>query len=78
MMAAWGMHLDFPPDVAGGALFPYLESMADQSFGLVIGIGGADVIIRGMAGLIKAKGGEIRLKSSVARIESDASGATGV
>ena len=25
MMAAWGMHLDFPPDVAGGALFPYLE-----------------------------------------------------
>src|SRR6185437_7155534 len=37
MMAAWGMHLDFPPDVAGGALFPYLESMADQSFGMVIG-----------------------------------------
>ena len=24
-LAAWGMHLDFPPDVAGGALFPYLE-----------------------------------------------------
>ena len=22
MMAAWGLHLDFPPDVAGGALFP--------------------------------------------------------
>jgi phytoene dehydrogenase-like protein len=22
MMAAWGMHLDFPPDVAGGALYP--------------------------------------------------------
>ena len=22
MMAAWGMHLDFPPDVAGGALSP--------------------------------------------------------
>ena len=25
MMAAWGLHLDFAPDVAGGALFPYLE-----------------------------------------------------
>ena len=79
MMAAWGMHLDFPPDVAGGALFPYLESMADQAFGMVIGAGGADVIIRAMTGVIKAKGGEIRLNSPVARIESDASGgATGV
>jgi hypothetical protein len=29
MMAVWGMHLDFAPDVAGGALFPYLESMAN-------------------------------------------------
>jgi phytoene dehydrogenase-like protein len=78
MMAAWGMHLDFPPDVAGGALFPYLESMADQAFGLVIGAGGAAVIIRAMTGLIRAKGGEIRLKSPVAGIESDATGATGV
>ena len=61
MMAAWGMHLDFPPEAAGGALFPYLESMANQAFGMVIGAGGADVIIRAMTGLIKAKGGEIRL-----------------
>ena len=78
MMAAWGMHLDFPPEAAGGALFPYLESMANQAFGMVIGAGGADVIIRAMTGLIKAKGGEVRLNSPVARIESDASGATGV
>src|ERR1700722_13731628 len=78
MMAAWGMHLDFPPEAAGGALFPYLESMANQAFGMVIGAGGADIIIRAMAGLIKAKGGEIRLNSAVTKIESDASGATGV
>jgi phytoene dehydrogenase-like protein len=78
MMAAWGMHLDFPPEAAGGALFPYLESMANQAFGMVIGAGGADVIIRAMTGLIKAKGGEIRLNSPVRGIESDASGATGV
>ncbi len=78
MMAAWGMHLDFPPEAAGGALFPYLESMANQAFGMVIGAGGADVIIRAMTGLIKAKGGEIRLNSPVARIESEAGGVTGV
>src|SRR5438477_3333910 len=33
-LAAWGLHLDFSPDIAGGALFPYLEAMADQSFGM--------------------------------------------
>ena len=68
MMAAWGMHLDFPPEAAGGALFPYLKSMANQAFGMVIGAGGADVIIRAMTGVIKAKGGEMRLKSPVARM----------
>ena len=39
MLAIWGMHLDFSPDCAGGALFPYLESMADQAFGMAIGRG---------------------------------------
>lgn len=29
-LRAWGMHLDFAPDVAGGAMFPYLEGMAGQ------------------------------------------------
>ena len=75
MMAAWGMHLDFPPDAAGGALFPYLESMANQAFGMVIGRGGADAIVKAMTGLIKAKGGEIRLNSPVAKIEAAAGGA---
>ena len=62
MMAAWGMHLDFPPDAAGGALFSYLELMANQAFGMVIGAGGADAVVKAMTGLIKAKGGEIRLE----------------
>ena len=37
MMSAWAMHLDFAPDIAGGALFAYLESMASQSFGMALG-----------------------------------------
>ncbi len=32
MMAAWGMHLDFPPEAAGGALFPYLEFDGEPGF----------------------------------------------
>lgn len=78
MMAAWGLHLDFAPEVAGGALFPYIESMANQSFGMVIGQGGADTIIRAMTGLLKAKGGELLLGSPVDRIETESGTARGV
>jgi phytoene dehydrogenase-like protein len=78
MMAAWGMHLDFPPDVAGGALFPYLESMANQAFGMVIGRGGADTIITAMTGVLKASGGELLLGTAVERIETDAGAASSV
>lgn len=78
MMAAWGMHLDFPPDIAGGALFPYLESMANQAFGMVIGKGGADTIIKAMTGVVRARGGEIRLNAPVAAIEMSGGRATGV
>jgi phytoene dehydrogenase-like protein len=68
MMAIWGMHLDFSPDCAGGALFPYLESMANQSFGMALGQGGAAAIITAMAGAIAAAGGEIRLGAPMKNI----------
>jgi phytoene dehydrogenase-like protein len=69
MMAAWGLHLDFPPDAAGGAMFPYLETMTNQAFGMVIGSGGADTIIKAMVGLLEAKGGQIILNAAVQSIE---------
>jgi len=68
MMAAWGMHLDFAPDVAGGALFAYLESMAEQSFGMLIGRGGADTIVSGLVRAITAAGGDVRLSAEVSAI----------
>jgi phytoene dehydrogenase-like protein len=77
-IAAWGMHLDFAPDVAGGALFPYLESMATQSFGMALGKGGADVMIKAMLGLLRELGGEVHLNAEVARIDSANGRASGV
>lgn len=77
-LAAWGLHLDFPPDVAGGALFPYLESMADQAFGMVIGQGGADMMIRAMTGYLKVLGGEIHLDAPVAEIVQSSGSASGI
>ncbi len=67
-MAAWGMHLDFPPDIAGGALFPYLESMANQSFGMVIGAGGADTMIKAMLARLSELGGSVRFNADVAEV----------
>jgi phytoene dehydrogenase-like protein len=78
MMAAWGMHLDFPPDGAGGALLPYLESMADQRVGMVIGQGGADTIITALVGSLRSLGGELHLGRAVERIETSGDKATGV
>jgi phytoene dehydrogenase-like protein len=77
-MAAWGMHLDFSPDVAGGALFPYLESMANQSFGMALGKGGADTIVKAMVRSIETAGGEVRLGADVEQILIEDGRAKGV
>jgi phytoene dehydrogenase-like protein len=45
---------------------------------MVIGAGGADTIIKAMAGVIVARGGEIRLNAPVVEIETTGSAATGV
>lgn len=77
-LAAWGMHLDFPPDAAGGALFPYLESMANQAFGMVIGKGGADTMIKAMTGYLARLGCDIHVNAPVKEIMMEQGAASGV
>lgn len=77
-LGAWGMHLDFAPDIAGGAMFPYLEAMANQSFGMVLGRGGADTIIRAMVGMIEARGGQVECGSEVTQVLTAGGRASGV
>lgn len=78
MLGAWGMHLDYAPDVAGGALFPYLEAMADQAYGMALGKGGADTIIRAMVTVIESLGGEVVTGAEAVRVISDGGKASGV
>lgn len=78
MLGAWGMHLDFAPDVAGGGLFPYLEGMAGQAFGMALGKGGADTIIRAMVAAIEARGGRVETGATVSRILHEGDRAVGV
>ena len=72
------MHLDFSPDIAGGALFPYLEGMANQSFGMVIGKGGADTIIKAMVGMADGTRRRDHPGAEVAEITVAGGKATGI
>lgn len=78
MLAAWGMHLDFAPDTAGGALFPYLEGMAGQAFGMVLGKGGSQAVTNAMVAAIRDRGGVVECNAPVARILHEGGSATGV
>lgn len=69
MLGAWGMHLDYAPDSAGGALFPYLEGMAGQAFGMALGQGGADTVTRALVKAIEARGGHVECGVEVTGIE---------
>jgi phytoene dehydrogenase-like protein len=77
-LAAWGMHLDAAPDILGGAVFPYLESLASQSFGMVIGKGGADTIMRAMKGMMEASGGKVFPGAEVVEFTTSGGKALGV
>ncbi len=77
-LATWGMHLDFAPDIAGGAVFPYLESMANQSFGMVLGKGGADTMIRALETMLREAGGKLFTDAEVTEITTADGRATGI
>lgn len=78
LCAVWGMHLDFPPDVAGGALFPFLETFADSANGMVLGKGGARTMIDAQVSLLESLGGQIKLSTEVKQITLKGRRATGV
>lgn len=77
-LAPWAMHLDFPPDASGGALFPYLEAMADQAFGMALGRGGSSSLADALAGAFASLGGVARSGARVTKVETAAGRAVAV
>lgn len=71
LVATWGMHLDFGPDVSGGAMFPFLEVFADMEFGMSVVEGGASRMPEALAGLLREYGGEVRTDAEVSHILAD-------
>ncbi|MGA0208569.1 MAG: phytoene desaturase family protein [Candidatus Nanopelagicales bacterium] len=78
LMASWGMHLDFAPDISGGALFSFLETIGGQQFGMVIGKGGAAGLIEALVAVIGEYGGEVRCDATVREISMQSGKASGV
>ena len=78
LVAAWGMHLDFGPDVSGGAQFPLLEIFGSLENGIAIARGGASAMPRALAGIVREHGGEVRTQASVRRILVEQGTASGV
>ncbi|HEY8585033.1 MAG TPA: NAD(P)/FAD-dependent oxidoreductase [Capillimicrobium sp.] len=69
VLACWGMHLDFGPDVAGGAMFAFLECFTDQRTGMALVEGGASRMPEALAALLRERGGELRTGAEVTSIE---------
>jgi phytoene dehydrogenase-like protein len=68
LIAPWGLHLDFGPDVAGGAVFPFLEAFADHHGGMAVAKGGASTLVRALVALLREHGGELRTSTRVTGI----------
>lgn len=68
MAACWGMHLDFAPDVSGGAMFPFLELFADMENGMALVEGGAQRLPQALAAVLADHGGEVRTGVGVDRV----------
>jgi phytoene dehydrogenase-like protein len=78
LFAAWGMHLDFGPDIAGGAIFPVIETFIDIEHGMNIVRGGASNLVLAMTGLLRELGGEVRTQAEVVRIVTRDGRAVGI
>lgn len=78
LLAAWGMHLDFGPDVATGAMFPFLELFTDMDNGMSVVEGGASRLGEALAALVGEAGAEVRTEAPVREILVERGRAVGV
>lgn len=78
LISSWGMHLDFGPDVALGALFPFLEVFGDMDNGMSVVRGGASGLPDALAALATEAGAEVRTQAPVRRVLVEGGRAVGV
>lgn len=78
LIATWGMHLDYGPDVSGGAMFPFLETFTDMQEGIAVTKGGISRLPEALAAIVREAGSEVRTSAPVTRVLTDGDRVTGV
>ena len=78
LMASWGMHLDFSPDVPGGAIFALLETFVAAGHGMALGAGGAGCLIDALVAMLAEHGGEVVTGAEAVQVLVSGGQASGV
>ena len=68
LLASWGYHLDFGPDVPGGAVFAFVAAVSNHIHGMPIVKGGAGRINDALRALIERGGGRILTDTEVTQV----------
>lgn len=78
LFTPWAFHLDYGPDVRGGAMFSFVAAISAHLRGLNVVEGGASRLITALRTLIERKGGQIRTLTRAAAVEISDGTAVGV
>jgi phytoene dehydrogenase-like protein len=74
----WAFHLDFAPDIRGGAAFAFFTAVSGHLSGLVLAEGGAGAIVSALRTLIERHGGAIHTATEVSEVLVERGRAVGV
>ncbi len=64
----WAFHLDYGPDVTGGAMFPFIEVPMDHMNGMALAKGGIGTMIQSMVRLLNQMKGKVIIQRGVQSI----------
>ncbi len=68
VLEAWGYHLDFDPDVRGGAVFAFIAALSSHAYGMPLVQGGAGRITAALRAMLERAGGRVVTNAEVTRI----------
>ncbi len=78
LLVPWAYHMDYGPDVAGGAVFAFVAGLSGHMRGLYVAEGGAGRIVQAMRTVLEISGGVVRTGAAATRIVVEQGRAIGV
>jgi phytoene dehydrogenase-like protein len=78
LLIPWAYHMDFGPDVPGGATFAFVAGLSGHLRGLSVAKGGAGAITAALQRVARSLGVEFRISTEVTSIRVERGRATGV